>query len=111
MAKLTFQPSGKTIKVRSGLSIIQAARTARVAIPQRCGGHASCQMCKIQVEEGSVSPPTILEQRKMSESDLAQGFRLACQMKTTDADCTIRIPETKLKSIVAAALKRQQDEE
>lgn len=111
MAKLTFQPNGKTVKVRTGLTLIQAARTARVIIPQRCGGHASCLMCKIYVENGATSQPTALELRKLSEKDLSEGMRLACQTRTTDADCTIRIPEAKLKSIVAAALKRQQDEE
>lgn len=111
VAKLTFLPSGKSIKVRPGLTLIAAARNARVIIPQRCGGHASCLMCKVFVEAGAVSTPTALEQRKLSEADLACGMRLACQTQTTGADCTVRIPEAKLKSIVAAALKRQQDEE
>lgn len=111
MARLTFRPSGKTVKVRAGLTLIAAARTARVIIPQRCGGHASCLMCKVFVEDGQVSPPTALERRKLSETDLAQGMRLACQAQTTGADCAVRIPEAKLKSIVAAALKCQQDEE
>lgn len=111
MGKLTFLPSGKSVKTRPGTTIVAAARNARVIIPQRCGGHASCQMCKIRVENGEVSPPSVLELRKMSEADLAKGLRLGCQTKTTESDCTISIPEQKLKSIVSAALKRQQEDE
>ncbi|GED30864.1 hypothetical protein BCE02nite_20050 [Brevibacillus centrosporus] len=46
----------------------------------------------------------------MPEKDLAQGIRLGCQAKATDKDCTIRIPEGRLKSVVQAALERQREE-
>ncbi len=111
MAKLTIWPAGKVMKVRPGQSLIQAARSARVVIPQRCGGHASCLMCKVVVEEGELAPPTALERRKLSEEALATGIRLACQAKTVDRDCVVRIPENKLKSVIAAALKRQAAEQ
>lgn len=111
MPKLTFLPNGKSVQARVGQNVIQLARSARVVIPQRCGGHASCLMCKVIVEKGELSPPSNLEVRKMSESDLRDGLRLACQAHTTREDCTVRIPEPKLKSIVAAALKAQQEQE
>jgi 2Fe-2S ferredoxin len=111
MAKIRFLPVGKTIKTRSGQTVIHAAKANRVVIPQRCGGHASCLMCKVIVEEGRLGPPTALERRKLSEYDLNRGVRLACQAKTTDQDCTLRIPENKLKSVVQAALERQRAEE
>jgi 2Fe-2S ferredoxin len=111
MGKLTFLPSGKTIMVRPGQTVAIVARTARVIIPQRCGGHASCLMCRVVVEQGALSPPTPLERRKMPEKDLANGIRLACQAKTTQGDCVVRIPESKWKSVVQAALERQRAEE
>jgi len=111
MAKLTFMPGGKSIKVRPGQTVISAARAARVVIPQRCGGHASCLMCRVMVEQGQLTPPTPLERRKMPESDLHSGVRLSCQAKTTDQDCVIRLPENKLRRIVQAALERQQADE
>jgi 2Fe-2S ferredoxin len=114
MPRIIFQPLGKTVKARLGQTIIQLARSARLIIPQRCGGHASCLMCKIVVEQGLVQKPTALEQRKLSEADLAAGIRLACQARVDRFDCTIRIPENKLKSVVAQALQqlkqKQQDE-
>lgn len=111
MPKLTFLPSGKSVSARVGQNVIHAARSARVVIPQRCGGHASCMMCKVVVEKGHLSPPSALEVRKLPESDLQAGIRLSCQAHVTREDCTVRIPEPKLKSIVAAALKAQQEQE
>jgi len=111
MPKVTFLPAGKAVNARVGQTLIQAARLARVVIPQRCGGHASCQMCRIVVEEGQVSPPSVLEQRKMSESQLRQGMRLACQTKVTAQSCTVRIPEDRLKAVVREALERQRQQE
>jgi 2Fe-2S ferredoxin len=63
------------------------------------------------VEEGALSQPTALERRKMPESDLQKQVRLGCQAQTTQADCVLRIPENKLKSVVQAALERQRAEE
>jgi 2Fe-2S ferredoxin len=111
MGKLFFLPSGKMMKVRPGQTLVNAARSARVIIPQRCGGHASCLMCRVVVEQGELSPPTVLERRKMPEQELANGIRLACQAKTTNSDCIVRIPEQKWKSVVQAALERQRSEE
>ncbi|MFM1652728.1 2Fe-2S iron-sulfur cluster-binding protein [Brevibacillus sp. B_LB10_24] len=110
MGKITFRPSGKQINVRAGKTLIQAARAARVYIPQRCGGHASCQMCKVVVEQGELSPPSPLELRKLTEADLAGGVRLSCQARATMGDCVVSIPVSKLKSVVAAALERQKYE-
>ncbi|WP_126427325.1 2Fe-2S iron-sulfur cluster-binding protein [Brevibacillus marinus] len=111
MPNVTFLPAGITAKGRIGQSLISVARAARIVIPQRCGGHASCQMCRVYLEEGSVSAPTALERRKMREADLQAGLRLACQVRLTALDCTIRLPESKLKSVVQAALARQKEEQ
>jgi ferredoxin, 2Fe-2S len=110
MGKVTFLPVNKSVKARAGQTVVSVAASARVVIPQRCGGHASCLMCRVVVENGLLCPPTVLEQRKLPEKDLERGIRLACQAKTTEKDCTVCIPENKLKSVVAAALERQRKE-
>ena len=111
MPKVTFQPSGKTIKARIGQSLLSAARSARVTITQRCDGNAACLMCKVMVEEGAVSVPSEFEARKVGEKDLALGWRLSCQAKVQNVDCVIKVPENRLKSVVAQALERQKREE
>jgi ferredoxin, 2Fe-2S len=110
MAKVTFLPSGKTAKARQGQTLVSIAGSARVVIPQRCAGHASCLMCRVVLEQGELSPPTALEVRKLPQQDLERGIRLGCQAKATQNDCTIRIPENRLKSVVQAALQRQREE-
>ena len=110
MGKVTFLPSNKSVKARAGQTLVSVAGNARIVIPQRCGGHASCLMCRVVVESGELVAPTALELRKIPEQDLRQGIRLACQAKTTHGDCTVRIPESRLKSVVAAALERQRME-
>jgi ferredoxin, 2Fe-2S len=111
MGKLTFLPAGKSMKTRPGQLVTSAAQAARVVIPQRCGGHASCLMCRIVVESGNLSEPTPLERRKMPEEDLRKGIRLACQARTTEQDCTVRIPESRWKLVVRAALESQRAQE
>ncbi|MFD2371782.1 2Fe-2S iron-sulfur cluster-binding protein [Brevibacillus sp. GCM10020057] len=111
MGKITFLPSGKSIKARPGQTLVSAAAAARVVIPQRCGGHASCLMCRVVLEKGELSAPSALERRKMPENDLLEGIRLGCQAKATDKDCTVRIPESRWKSVVQAALERQRNGE
>ncbi|GAA4709143.1 2Fe-2S iron-sulfur cluster-binding protein [Brevibacillus fulvus] len=113
MGKITFQPSGRTTRTRPGQTIVSLARAARVLIPQRCGGHASCLMCKVVHMGGVLSPPTQLERRKLSETDLSGGIRLACQAKASERDVTVLVPESKLKTVVQALLeqeKREQDD-
>jgi len=110
MGKITFLPGGKSIKARAGQTLVSAAAAARVVIPQRCGGHASCLMCRVVLENGELTSPTALEIRKLPEQDISQGLRLACQAKATQRDCTVRIPESRLKSVVQAALERQRKE-
>ncbi|GED66657.1 hypothetical protein BRE01_03590 [Brevibacillus reuszeri] len=110
MGKVTFLPGGKSIKARAGQTLVSTAAAARVVIPQRCGGHASCLMCRIVLENGELTSPTALELRKMPEQDLAKGIRLGCQAKVTQKDCTIRIPESRFKSVVQAALERERSE-
>ena len=84
MGKVTFLPGGKSIKARAGQTLVSTAAAARVVIPQRCGGHASCLMCRIVLENGELTSPTALELRKMPEQDLAKGIRLGCQAKVAN---------------------------
>lgn len=110
MGKIHFLPAGKTIRTRPGQSVVSAAAAARVVIPQRCHGRASCLMCKVVLEQGELSAPTPMEARKLTAYELENGVRLGCQAKTTQRDCAVRIPESRLKSVVQAALERARRE-
>lgn len=111
--KVTFLPSGKTIEVHAGTTVLQAAQKARVPIRTRCGGKAACLMCKVQIEDNAkVSPISNIEKRKLppGKGNSAERQRLACQANIT-GDVCVTIPEDPLKSVVQSLLAKQRDEE
>ena len=59
-----------------------------------CGGKGRCTTCKVIIVKGAenTAPLTPAEHGYMSNGSLAQGERLACQMKFS-SDVTIRVPE------------------
>lgn len=104
-AQITFIPAGSSVTVREGTTVLQAASKARVSIRTRCGGKASCLMCKVQLATGELSAPEENEVRKLG-SLLAEGWRLSCQAKVTE-HCTVSLPEDPLKAAVRRKLEEQ----
>ncbi len=108
--KISFFPDDKTISVRSGMTVLEASRRARVTIRTRCGGLASCLMCKVTADDQSgLSAMESKEELKLG--DLKDQFiRLSCQAKVLK-DTKIWIPEDPLKAAIRAQLQRQKEEE
>jgi len=90
--KIIFEPSGKKIKVKEGMTLLDATNEARVGIEAICGGKGTCGKCKIYLKNGSLSDITSNERKKLSEEELANGARLACQAVIMD-HCMINVPE------------------
>lgn len=110
MPRITFLPEGKSITVRSGTTLLAAARQASVGVRTRCGGVAGCLMCKVKVmNQDALSPPSKAERRKMGGETNA-GVRLSCQTRALD-DVTVEVPEDPLKAAVRRQLERQKEEE
>lgn len=110
MPLLTFMPDNRTIKVRHGISILEASRLAKLPLRTRCGGLASCLMCKIiTASDSGLTKPQGNESRKLG-SLIDQGYRLGCQTRVI-GDATVTIPEDPLKAAVRAQLAKQQQEE
>lgn len=112
MPLLTFLPDGRSLRVKSGLTVLQAAKLHRIPIRTRCSGGASCLMCKIHVSEesaGGLSKPNEREILKLGNL-LEQGVRLACQTKV-HADAVVTIPEDPLKAVIRAKLANLQQED
>lgn len=110
--RIRFMPQDKLVKVRPGTTVLRAARDARLHIATRCGGHAGCLMCKVEVEAEhslALSSPTSAELRKLGPL-LEQGIRLACQAKITGS-AQVRLPEDPLKAAIRKQLERQQEDD
>ena len=88
---LSFEPSGKGVRVPSGVSVFDAALWNGVAVDSTCGGHGTCKKCKVRIADGSV-PISRLDERAFTPEQLAEGWRLAC-MSNAVTNLTIDVPE------------------
>ena len=90
---VTFEPEGKTI-TDSPRSILEIARSAGITLRSECGGTGVCGKCRIQIVKkyGTISPPTEKEQKFLTDPELTQGIRLACQVTVRSGTATVYIP-------------------
>ena len=92
-----FQPVGRRASVPAGNTLLQAAQSAGVELAAVCGGIGTCGKCRVRLISGRLTPPTGEETALFSDSELARGFRLACQVSPL-TDCTVDIPPEALSS-------------
>lgn len=89
--KIRFEPFGVTTRVEAGTTLLQAAQAAGVEIESVCGGRGTCAKCKVIASRG-LTQPSNLERRNLSQAELTQGYRLACQALIVD-DVEVVVPE------------------
>ncbi|OMF35170.1 ferredoxin [Paenibacillus sp. FSL H8-0548] len=107
--EVTFWPSGKSIKVKQGTTLLDAARRANLPIRTRCGGKAACFMCKVSVRPGSeLQPIGENERRKLSGLE-GDHIRLSCQARVA-GKVIVDIPLDPLRAAVERQLARQAEE-
>ncbi|MGB5943924.1 MAG: NADH:ubiquinone reductase (Na(+)-transporting) subunit F [Leeuwenhoekiella sp.] len=81
----------KKIEVASGGTLLSTLGNQKVFLPSACGGGGTCIQCECHVlEGGGEALPT--ETPHFTRKELAQGARLACQVKVKQ-DMNITIPE------------------
>ena len=76
---LLFEPAGRKVRVPPGVMLFDAASWNGIAIDSTCGGHGTCQKCKVRVLDG-VAPISSLDTRAFSTDELRAGWRLACRV-------------------------------
>ena len=84
MSILTIMPSGKTIEVAEGATLLSAILAAEVALNHKCEGNANCGTCHVFVHEGRKGLSKIArEENEKLDSIVGVGSksRLACQAK------------------------------
>ena len=86
-----FYTPDRTIEVEClpQLNLLAHAQLVELEIGSRCGGHGICGGDRIQIktQNGSVSPMTDVEQKHLTEQEIHEGWRLACQcFPETDGD-------------------------
>lgn len=94
---VTFQPSGKTVTVPGGTTLLRAAQQAGQPVMNFCGGNGLCQTCEVRVSaaaNAALSAPEQKELRWFDAADIAAGHRLSCCAKV-EGDLAFEVPAEK----------------
>lgn len=81
MPQVTFLTNeNKTIEVPDQSNLLRASMRDQGGIPFKCGG-GICGTCKCKIESGIENTDEVKkkEQKHLSEEDIEQGYRMACQ--------------------------------
>lgn len=95
MFHIDFEPIGRRGPCPSDQSLLECARQLDVDLISICGGAGSCERCKVQIIQGSVSKLTLEEESALTKHELDQGYRLACQVYPF-SDVKVHVPPESL---------------
>lgn len=92
---VTFEPSGRSVEVDEGSTILDAARSIDLDLDHVCGGCCSCATCHVIVRKGHEHLAERSED-EISMLETATGqtelSRLACQTEVV-ADLVVQITQ------------------
>lgn len=91
---VTFEPSGRTVQALTGTPIAYAAARAGFALNNPCGGAGTCGKCLVRIHSGNCLP-TAVELKKLGESRIRAGYRLACEARITEP-LVVEVPDSSL---------------
>ena len=96
MASITFTPSGETIEVPAGTSLLDAAILCELDVPAPCAGQGRCGRCRVRVESGEV------ERRSnagMATAEILEGWAVACQTHVGAGPIEVEVPERRKETV------------
>jgi len=92
-----FAPAGVAVEVPAGVTILDAARKARVHIESLCGGDGVCGKCRVIVRRGLVNGGTT---DLLTREEIREGYILACEARVA-GDLLVEVPpESRLRGRV-----------
>jgi uncharacterized 2Fe-2S/4Fe-4S cluster protein (DUF4445 family) len=92
---IDFEPVGRRGECPIDESLLECARRLSVDIVSICGGASTCKRCKVQIVTGNFSELTSREKSALTERELNQSYRLACQAYPL-SDAKIYVPPESL---------------
>jgi uncharacterized 2Fe-2S/4Fe-4S cluster protein (DUF4445 family) len=90
--RVIFQPMNRVLTVPTGTPLLDAMRTAGVAIESICGGKGTCRKCKVILINGKCD--TIIQPgaKRLTAEEEEKGYYLACQVRLTgESEFTIPV--------------------
>lgn len=79
----------RTLSVRPLQTLFESMATEGLALPSSCGGGGTCGLCRVRISPAM--KVSAADQRRIPQSELDQGYRLACQHRI-NADASITLP-------------------
>jgi len=78
--RVRFFPSGTSVEVAAGTSLIEAVKRAGLPIAESCGADGVCGRCGVRVDGGAdaLSEETTTENRAKLRNRIDSSLRLAC---------------------------------
>jgi uncharacterized 2Fe-2S/4Fe-4S cluster protein (DUF4445 family) len=76
---IDFEPLGRRGLAHKGQTLLEAAQAAGIGLASVCGGNGTCEECRVRLASGKLTPPTLVEEAALSQTELSAGIRLACQ--------------------------------
>ena len=96
VATIQFLPAARTVRARTGDSLLDTALEHGVPLDHACGGCGSCATCHVIVWRGGdlLSAPEEDETERLDSVPLITGrSRLGCQAVVTgDGDLVVEVP-------------------
>ncbi len=80
LLRVTWQGRQRTLSFQSDPSLREILDTTDIRVRVGCRGNGRCGLCLVQVEEGTVNEPTQNERLGLTQEQLDQGIRFACQV-------------------------------
>jgi uncharacterized 2Fe-2S/4Fe-4S cluster protein (DUF4445 family) len=90
-----IEPIGLSFELGDGQTVLDAVMRATSNFPNTCAGKGTCGKCLVRVGAGQFSEPTESELEKLSPQQLADGWRLACQVTPLSERVSVEVRETK----------------
>ena len=89
--QIEFEPQGRKRAFPGTYTLLEVARRSGLNLLSLCGGSGKCSRCKVQVMKGYVSAPSKKEREILDNTEIHQGYRLACQT-FANSDLVVRVP-------------------
>lgn len=82
LVEIRFRPSGRTVRVPSGTTLLEAARAAGLPVARACGGDLLCGRCACTLLGSDPHPPeSEAERRTRIRNRVDPGRRLSCAVR------------------------------
>ena len=83
--EIRFEPSGRTLRVATGTTLLAAAREAELPVASACGADAICARCGLEILRGGaeIAPESDHERRIKQRNRIDPKLRLSCLIEVS----------------------------